>query len=143
MHIVSIVGRNGRGAARRQTGFTIIEVIVVLAVFGIAALTLSRMYSSIQSIQRDSYYLSIATRAAHSEIDLLRTSNGYATVTNSTTFTSQLPSTMPAGSTGTIAVSTPANAPNSKQVAVTVSYPNGSLSQQVTINAILDPPRLP
>lgn len=55
------------------------------------------------------------------------------------TFTSSLPSSLPAGSTGEMTVSTPTNAPSSKRIDVTVTYPIGDLTKNVTLTAYVDP----
>jgi prepilin-type N-terminal cleavage/methylation domain-containing protein len=122
-----------------QGGFTIVEVIVVIAVFAIGLAALTTLFSSLQVAERSTYYLSVATHAARSEIERIR-SSGFSTVNDGDSFTSRLPSTLPTGSLGTIKVTTPANAPNSKQIDATVSYPVGSVWKQVTISAYVDPP---
>lgn len=125
--------------AVRQSGFTITEVVVVLAVFSIGIVMLSSLIGSVQQLQQNARYLDLATQAARAEIEYIRNSQ-YTTITNGTSFTSSLPPTLPSGSTGTVAVSVPANAPSSKQVDVTVKFPVGSLTKQVTISAYVDAP---
>jgi prepilin-type N-terminal cleavage/methylation domain-containing protein len=122
-----------------QGGFTIVEVMVVIVVFGIGLAALSSLFSSIQYSQRNILYMDIATQAARAEIERVRNAE-FATITNGASFTSKLPSTLPTGSTGTVAVSTPTNVPTAKQLDVTVTYPIGSITKQVTISAIIDSP---
>lgn len=121
-----------------QGGFTIVEVVVVIAVFAIGLGSISALFASIQLTQRNNRYLTAATRAARTEVDKIR-STMFTSITDGTTFTSDLPTTLPAGSTGTVTVSVPTNAPNSKQVDVTVTYPVGTTTKQVTISAYVDP----
>lgn len=127
---------------KKQQGFTIIEVVVVIAVFAISMSTLVMLMSSIQVAQRNAYYMSIATHAARAEVERLR-SSGYSSIQAGNTYPfSQVPGALPPGSTGSIVVSTPANAPTSKQVDATVTYSIGTLSKQVTISAYVDPPKV-
>ena len=123
---------------QHRSGFTIIEVLVVTVVFAIGLLMLTTLFGSLQRAQRDANYLTIATQAARAEIEKIRTAR-FSTVANGESFTSSLPSTLPSGSTGTIAVSIPANAPNSKQIEATVNYPIGSTTKTVTVSAYVDP----
>ncbi len=116
-----------------------VEVIVVTVVFAIGLTMITTLFSSLQRAQRDAGYLVIATQAARAEIERIRVAE-FDTVTNGDSFTSQLPNTLPQGSTGTISVSTPTNAPDSKQINATVNYPVGSLVKTVTVSSYIDPP---
>ena len=115
---------------------------MVIFVFAMGIIMLSTLMSSIQYAQRSGAYLEAASQAARVQLETIRNSQ-FSSITNGASFTSSLPSTLPAGSTGTVAVSVPANAPLSKQVDVTVSYPIGSLTKQVTLSAYIDPPETP
>ncbi len=114
------------------------EVIVVIALFAVAMIGLVSLVSSIQVAQRSSTYLDTATDAARNEVELIRDSQ-VATITDGTSFTASLPTTLPTGSTGTVAVSTPVGSLQSKQIDVTVSYPVGTLTKKVTISAYINP----
>ena len=126
--------------ARTKNGFTIVEVIVVIVVFGIGIITLGSLVSSIQYAQRSAQYLEISTQAARAQVELIRNSQ-FTTITDGATFTP--PAGLPGGSTGRVKVTTPSAAPSSKQIDVTVSYPLGSLTKDVTISAYVDPPETP
>lgn len=133
MHVFKIKGK-------KQQGFTIIEVVVVIVVLAIGMGALINLFTSIQGAQRNASYISIATHAARTEIERIRTTDFNSIQAGSTYPFSQLPSTLPQGSTGTITVSTPANATMSKQVDATVTYKVGTLQKQVTVSAYVDPP---
>lgn len=124
---------------RHRSGFTVIEVLVVTVVFAIGLLMLTTLFSSLQRAQRDAAYLTIATQSARAEIEKIRTTR-FNTVTNGESFTSSLPNTLPSGSTGSIAVSVPTNAPSSKQIDATVTYPIGTTTKTVTVSAYVDAP---
>lgn len=131
--------KKSKSTATQQGGFTLVEILVVTVVFGIGIYMLTTLFSSIQNSQRDTYYLGVATHAARSEIERIR-SSGFDDVNDGDDFSNALPDTLPPNSTGTIDVSQPANAPDSKQIDVTVTYPIGSLTKEVTISAYIDPP---
>ena len=133
MHVFRIKGK-------RQQGFTIVEVIVVIVVLAIGMGALINLFTSIQSAQRNATYVDIASHAARTEIERLRSADFNSIQAGGTYPFSQLPSTLPPGSVGTITVSTPANAPMSKQVNATVTYKVGTLDKQVAITAYIDPP---
>lgn len=125
--------------ASKKLGFTIAELMVVIAVFGIGILLLSRLIASIQYAQQTTNYLEEATQAAKTEVEKIRNSQ-FDSITDGTNFNSSLPSTLPAGSTGLVKVTRPGNAPASKQVEVTVTYKVGELEKKVSITAYIDPP---
>ena len=130
-----------RFSRQHSEGFTMVEVIVVTVVFAIGLTMITTLFSSLQRAQRDASYLVIATQAARAEIERIRVAE-FTMVANGDSFTSQLPNTLPQGSTGTISVSVPANAPGSKQINATVNYPVGSLVKTVTVSSYIDPPNV-
>lgn len=131
-----------RVGARRQQGFTIIEVLAVIAVLAVGMAALINLFASIQIAQRNASYISIATHAAQTEIARLRTTDFNSIRADGTYPFSQLPSTLPPDSTGTITVSTPSNASTSRQVNATVTYKIGTLQKQVTVSAYIEPPEV-
>lgn len=127
------------GKPTKQAGFTITEVIVVIVVFGIGLYMLTELSTSVQKSQREAFYIGVAMRAARSEIERIRSSE-YDTVADNDEFTARLPETLPPGSTGVVDVSVPTNAPDSKQINATVSYPIGTIFKRVTVSAYVDEP---
>ncbi|RYF29091.1 MAG: type II secretion system protein [Chloroflexi bacterium] len=122
----------------RYNGFTIVELVVVIAMFGMAAATLTSLFSYMQYSQREVQYLSTATRAARSQIEILR--NGqYASLDPATPiiFTSSLPASLPSGSTGRVDVTMPAGMSGLKKADVTVSWPVGSMTKSTTLTTLI------
>jgi prepilin-type N-terminal cleavage/methylation domain-containing protein len=123
---------------RHPDGFTIVEVLVTLALFAIAIAGLTMLMTSVQQSQRNSSYLEAATNAARQKLEHIRNSE-FTTITDGADFTSELPDSLPSGK-GTVAVSIPPNAPLSKKFDVTVSYKVNAVPKSVTISAYADSP---
>lgn len=119
-----------------KNGFTLVELIATIAVLGIVAIGVANMFYTIQSVQRKANLLDRATRAAQSQVEVLR-NNSYNSLTNGVPidFSDSLPDSLPAGSTGTVAVSEPS--PGLKRVDVTVSYDDGNNQQSVSLSSLI------
>lgn len=119
-----------------STGFTIVELLVTIAVIGITIASLTSLFISIRNIQQQAIYADTATRAAQREIETLRNDN-YASLTpgQSIDFTSQLPSSLPRGSSGSAQVSQPAT--DLRRVDVTVTYKAEGKQQNVTLSSLI------
>ncbi len=117
-------------------GFTIVELLVTIAVIGIAIASLTSLFISIRNIQQQTIYADTATRAAQREIETLRNDN-YASLTpgQSIDFTSQLPGSLPRGSSGSVQVSQPAT--DLRRVDVTVTYKAEGKQQNVTLSSLI------
>lgn len=122
-------------------GFTIVEVIVALFLLSLAITSLVSIAVTAQYAQRDAYYLSEANRAANSKIEEMK-AMPFSEISDGTTDFSSDPSldNLPSGAAGEVVVSSPALAPDSKQVDVTVTYTIGTLEKEVTMTAYVDPP---
>jgi len=120
----------------KQAGFTVVELLTTIILVGMTTGWLSSLFISIQNIQHQTIYADMATRAAQREIETLRNDN-YASLTPGQTinFTSQLPSRLPSGSTGTVQVSQPAT--DLRRVDVTVSYKADGKQRSVTLSSLI------
>lgn len=122
----------------RQNGFSIIELVVVIAIFGMAAATLTSLFSYMQYSQREVQYLSTATRAARTQIEVLR--NGQYDILDPATpiiFTASLPSSLPSGSSGRADVTVPSGMAGLKKVDVTVTWPVGGMTKSTTLTTLI------
>lgn len=120
-----------------QAGFTIIEIVVVIAVFSITILSMGSMFSSLQGAQRDVQYLDIATNAAKNEIEQLRNSNfSLLTAGQTIDITSSLPSGLPPNTTGSVAISDPSLL-NLKRADVTIMYSVGTYPHTVKVSSLI------
>ncbi len=117
-------------------GFTLVELLVTIAVIGITTASLTSLFISIRNIQAQTTYADLATRAAAREIESLRNDN-YASLTpgQSIDFTSQLPSGLPRGSTGSVQVSQPA--PDLRRVDVTITYNSNGKQRNVKLSSLI------
>lgn len=121
---------------KNQQGFTIVELVAAIAVVGIVSVGLATIFYNVQYTQRQSDYADAATRAAQREIEILR-NNSYDSLTpgQNISFTSDLPTSLPRNSTGTVVVSEPNT--GLRRVDVTVSYSDGGRDSQVKLSATI------
>jgi prepilin-type N-terminal cleavage/methylation domain-containing protein len=117
-------------------GFTIVELLVTIAIIGIASIGIASLFYSIQVTQQQSRYVDAATRAAQREIEVLR-NNSYNNLQDGQVinFTSDLPDSLPANKSGIVNVSEPSN--GLKRVDVTVSYSNSGRTHSVKLSSLI------
>lgn len=121
---------------RSSDGFTLVELLITIAVIGIAAIGIASLFYNIQYTQRHSRYVDAATRAAQREVEILR-NNSYNNLSagQTITFTSDLPDTLPGTKSGIVNVSEPS--PGLKRVDVTVSFTDHGKEQQVKVSSLI------
>ena len=120
---------------KANSGFTIIELIISIVVFGFVAAGLAEVFTSVTDVQRNTNYLQLATTAAQTEVESLR-NNNYDQLQNGTiNFTSQLPSNLPGPHSGTVIVSSPFT--DIKRVDVTVSYNQDGLTENIELSSFI------
>ena len=119
-----------------NAGFTLIELIVTILVFGFVAAGLTEVFLGVTNVQRNAGYLQSATTAAQTEVESLR-NNNYDQLPNgqNINFTSQLPSNLPAPRSGTVAISQPIA--GVKRVDVTVTYTQDSHTETVALSSLI------
>jgi prepilin-type N-terminal cleavage/methylation domain-containing protein len=123
-----------QGKRNRQGGFTLVELMVTIVVLGLVIAGVGGLYYVMQITEVKSQRLDIAMRAARTKIESLR-NNGYNSLTpgSNINFTGELPSSLPAGKTGTVVVSQPL--PELRRVDVTVQYSDYGKQQTVTLSS--------
>lgn len=117
-------------------GFTLVEMMMTVIVLGLAVTVIAGLYYQMQGVQTSSRHLDLATRAAQTEIEVLR-NNSYNSLTPGGTidFTSSLPAGLPNGKTGQVAVSEPIN--GLRQVDVTINYNDDGKPQTVKLSSTI------
>lgn len=121
---------------KNKDGFGLPELITGILLFSMVSITVIGMAVMIMNLQTDSRYRKSATLAAQREIETLRNSN-YASLAAGQTidFTTDLPSDLPSGKSGTVVVSEPGT--GLRKVDVTVSYPRGGNTKEVKLTSII------
>lgn len=117
-----------------QVGFTLVELMIAIIVLAIAVTGIGSLYYRMQIAEVQSQHLDLATRAASTEIEVLR-NNSYNSLTPGTNidFTSSLPAALPHDKTGTVAVSQPTD--GLRRVDVTVSYTDFGKPETVELSS--------
>lgn len=123
-------------STNQQTGFTLVEMLVTIIVLGLAVAALAGLFFEMQQVQTESAHLDLATRAAQTEIEVLR-NNSYNSLTpgQNINFTSSLPAALPADKSGTVVVSQPVA--GLRRVDVTVTWSDGSKPQTVELSSTI------
>lgn len=121
---------------RKQSGFTVVEVIVTIVLLGFVVIGTTELYMSIQRIQEKTTWLQTASRAAQTEIEALR-NNNYNGLANGQTidFTSQLPSALPGPRSATAYISEPQS--GLKKVDITISYSDHGSKREVKVTSLI------
>lgn len=121
---------------RNQHGFTLAEIMITLVIVGALMVGLGTLFISIQRVQAQASYVEMANRAAQREVETLR-NDTYNSLTPGQTinFTAQLPSALPSGATGSVAVSEPVS--GLRRVDVTVRYSYAGASRDVTLSSLI------
>jgi prepilin-type N-terminal cleavage/methylation domain-containing protein len=121
----------------RNSGFTIIELIVATTVLSLMIVALVNLVIGIAGIQRQNDRLQLATRAAETKIESLRNAhyNSLAISPPAIDFASELPADLPSPRTATVTVSEPS--PGLKRLDVNVTYREGSKDKTVQLTSLI------
>ncbi len=135
--IISIMKKQSRRhAVFGEGGFTLVELLVSIAVIGIVGLGIASLFYTIQYTQRRALYHDTATRAAQREIEVLRNSS-YNSLPNgqNISFTNDLPDILPGDKSGLVQVSEPT--PGIKRVDVRVTYYDNGSKREVNMSSLI------
>ncbi len=118
-------------------GFTLTELVVALAVFGIITISIVSLINVSQEAQRSERYLDLANTAARQIVEQAR-NGGYDTLVagQSYTRTDQVSDLLP-DRAASLSVSASSDMPDFKRLDVDVSYKVGSLTRHVYSSAII------
>lgn len=121
-------------AQSKEAGFTLVEVLVAIVVLGISISSIAALYYTMQVTEVQSQRYDLAVRAARTEIEDLR-NTGYDSLSPGSTinFTSSLPSGLPAGKSGTVAISQPTS--DLRRVDVTITYTDFGIAKTVILSS--------
>lgn len=106
--------------AKDNQGFTVVELIITIAICGIIVPVLAAGLTTLTLINNRSRDLALANMMAQNKAELLR-SSGYNSITEGTTyFTGDLPSTLSDPKSASYTVTTPEA--GIKEVVIVISY---------------------
>lgn len=122
--------------SRNSDGFTLVELIAAISIMGILVVGLVNLYITIETSQRKSYHLEIATRAGERQIESIRNSQ-YSSLEPDVDidFTESLPSELPEPRSGIVEVSEPED--GIRRVDVTITYKDGDKSKTVKQSSLI------
>lgn len=121
---------------KNESGFTLIELIVAITVTGLILGGIVNVYIGIQTMQRKTYHMELATRAGERQIESLRNSH-YASLEPGVPidFTDELPSDLASPKTGTVDVTEPSD--GLRRVDITITYKDGSSTQTIKQSSLI------
>lgn len=115
---------------KQQDGFTIVELLVSIAVAAIVTASLSQVVTSYVHISQRGRYLSIANAYIEAKAEALRNTGYNGLNVGTTNLTSELPSQLPASRSASMTITNPLG--GIKQVNLTISYKDQSLTNTYT-----------
>lgn len=120
----------------REQGFTLVELLISIAVISMATLGVASLFYTIQYTQRQSMYFDTANRSAQRQIEVLRNSS-YNNLEDGEIidFTSDLPDILPGDKSGTVVVSEPTA--GLKRVDVNVTFYDHGRKREVQTSSLI------
>lgn len=125
-----------RLSTRHQVGFTITEMVVALALFGLIIVAIMGVMGTLQQAQRSERYLDLANTAARKIVEEAR-NGGYDALTVGThNLTSSVTDALP-GRGASLTVGASSDLPEIKKLEVDVSYKVGTATRHVYTTALI------
>lgn len=104
---------------QKQAGFTIVEILVAIAVGAIVVTSLNEVVTSYLHVSQRGRYLNQANAYVEAKVEALRNTGYSAINTGTTSLTSEMPTSLPKRS-GTMTVTDPGG--GIKKIDISVSY---------------------
>lgn len=121
---------------RKESGFTLVELLATISIMGLLVVGLVNLYITIETSQRKSYHLEIATRAGERQIESIRNAQyGSLEPGVDIDFTDSLPAELPEPRSGIVEVSEPED--GIRRVDVTITYKDGGKSKTVKQSSLI------
>lgn len=111
---------------RSSDGFTIVELLVSIAVAAIVITSLSQVTTSYLHVAQRGRYLNLANAYVEAKIESLRNTGYNGLVVGTSSLTSELPSQLPRGSSASMTITSPAS--GLKEVDISLSYSDQGLT---------------
>jgi prepilin-type N-terminal cleavage/methylation domain-containing protein len=123
------------GIRKSSDGFTIVEILVSIAVAAIVTMSLNSVVTTYLHVSQRGRYLNLANSYVESKVEALR-NQGYNSVSTGTAdLTSELPSQLPLSRSASMTVTAPSG--GIKQVDISVSYNDQGFSNSVSYTTYL------
>lgn len=103
-----------------QAGFTLVELLVAIAVGAVVTLSLTQVVTGYIHLSQRGRYLNMTNAYAEAKIEALRNQGYNAVAVGTTNLAAELPSKLPPGKSGNMVVTQPSA--GLKQVDLTLSY---------------------
>jgi prepilin-type N-terminal cleavage/methylation domain-containing protein len=107
-------------SANKQAGFTLVEILVSLAVAGIVIMSLNQVVTTYVHLSQRGRYLNLANSYIEARVEALRNTGYNSLATGTTSLTSSLPAQLPPSRSAWMTVTTPSG--GIKQIDLTISY---------------------
>lgn len=124
-----------RESVKSQKGFTIIELLIVIAIFGIVMPTLAAGINNLTVLNNRSRDLALANLIAESKAEQLRNA-GYNSLSPGTvSFSNDLPAELASPKSGNYSISTPT--PGLAEVIIEISYKDYNQTKTVRYKTVV------
>jgi prepilin-type N-terminal cleavage/methylation domain-containing protein len=121
---------------KRDDGFTIPELLVVMVIVGVLVIGIAAVFMSAQQTQARALLLDTATRAGQLQIESLRNYNYTNLVPGEDiVFTDELPDTLPNDRSGVVRVTEPE--PGLKRIDVEITYTTQGRQERVALSSMI------
>lgn len=121
---------------RKESGFTVAEVIVTIVLLGFVVIGITQLYLSIQRVQQKTAWLQSASHAAQTELESLR-NNNYNSLADGQVidFSDELPSNLPTPRSATATISEPQA--GIKKVDIKITYDDFGNDHDVKLTSLI------
>lgn len=109
-----------KSVKQSQAGFTLVELLVAIAVGAVVTLSLTQVVTGYIHISQRGRYLNMANAYAEAKVEALRNLGYNSVPLGNTNLAAELPSQLPVGKSGSMQVSQAS--PGLKQVDLTLTY---------------------
>jgi len=115
------------GLRKQQAGFTIVELLVCIAVAAVVIASLNQVVDSYVHVGQRGRWLNLANSYVEGKVEALRNVGYNGISTGTTSLTSELPSALPPSRSASMTVTSPQS--GIKKVDITVSYKDQGQTQ--------------
>ncbi|MEX0934256.1 MAG: prepilin-type N-terminal cleavage/methylation domain-containing protein [Candidatus Saccharimonadales bacterium] len=121
---------------KSQSGFTLVELLVAMSIFSLITVGIFQLFIAIDSMQRRTQRIEVATRAAEAKIESLR-NNHYNSLEPDTTivFTDELPDELPEPRSAEVNITE--ETPGLKQLEVTITYAQRPQDKTIVLTGVM------